>query len=112
MLTDEQKTEAERLYILSKLSTEEIIHAQRIEEAKRVMDEAERTYLNLQTACSHPLIAREYVNHGSTGGWDRGSDLHWTEHRCKLCDKRWQTNQRWKHLGRGLGLPDDTDAKM
>jgi hypothetical protein len=111
MLTDAQKAEAERLYIFSQLSPNDVEHTQRLEQARREMEAAEEVFAALQNACTHPLAARDYVNRGYTGGWDRDSDAYWTEHRCKLCDKRWRTGQRWRYVGGRKGLPDDTDAK-
>lgn len=110
MLTEAQKEEAARLYIESKLTPEEREHAHKLREAQIVMEAAELAYAALQESCPHPLIAREYVNEGSTGNWDR-DDRYWTRHRCTLCDKRWSTNQRWQYLGGRLGLPTDKEAR-
>lgn len=110
-LTPEQEAEARRLYIESKLTPEERDHAHKLQEARIVMEAAELAFAELQRSCPHPLIAREYKNEGSTGGWDRDSDSFWTRHRCTLCDLRWNTGQRWKYVGGRLGLPDDPEAK-
>lgn len=110
MLTPEQEAEARALYIESKLTPEEKEHAHKLREARIVMEAAELAFAALQQTCPHPLIARDHKNEGSSGNWDR-SDSYWTRHHCTICDLRWHTNQRWKYLGTGLGLPTDQAAK-
>ena len=64
--------------------------------------------LNLQEICEHPLEHRTHKNDGWSNDWDRTSE-YWTSHTCLLCNKRWNTNQRWKWEGSGLGLPEKKD---
>lgn len=110
VLTPEQEEEAKRLYIESKLTPEEKEHAHKLREARIVMEAAELSFTELQRACTHPLIARNYKNEGDSGNWDR-ADSYWTRHHCTLCDLRWSTNQSWQRVGTGLGLPTDQAAK-
>lgn len=64
-----------------------------------------------QGLCTHPLVARQTKNEGSSGNLDRGDDCYWTRHICDICDLRWTTNQSWKNVGGRLGLPNDEKAK-
>lgn len=109
-LTPEQRAEAEWEYIFSRLTDAERAHYEKLGMLKQAMERAIDVYDRAQSACTHPLIARETKNDGSTGNWDR-NDMYWTDHKCRLCGKRWTTNQRWQHIGTKTGHPDDSIAR-
>ena len=109
-MTEQEIEEAKELYRLSKLTPQELSFRENFLLVRDRMETLELEYKNLQQQCPHPLIMRETKNEGSTGGWDRDSDSFWTTHHCKLCDSRWWTNQRWKYIGDGLGLPSNKEA--
>ena len=76
-----------------------------IEKLKSQIIEAQAKIKEIQAECSHPLIARETENRGSTGNYDDPEGSYWTNHTCGLCEAKWTTDQSWKHHGDGLGLP-------
>lgn len=110
-LTPEQMEQAKAAYILSQLSEKEIAFKAEIDATRAAMEAAEDSFHILQQMCPHPLIMREHKNEGSSGNYDRSADCYWTSHKCTMCDKRWTTNQRWKHVGGGQGHPNDVAAK-
>lgn len=109
-LSPAEELDAQQLYILSKISPAERAHAKRIRRAEAAVAKAEQALAALKETCTHPLIARFVENRGNTGNWDR-EDHYWAAHRCSLCNRRWNTHQRWQHVGTRLGLPDDPEAK-
>jgi len=109
-LTDAQKKEAERTFLLSKLDDHDLSIASEMERVEEMLRRFHEQKVELQNECHHPLIARETKNEGNTGNWD-GHDSYWTNHVCTLCGRRWSTTQRWKYVGTKLGLPDDLEAR-
>ncbi len=109
-MTEQELEEAKQLFRFSKLSEAEKSYYQELQRVKSQMEHFELLYTDMQKSCPHPLVMRDTKNEGSTGGWDRDSDSFWTVHNCNLCGLRWWTNQRWKYISNGLGLPTDKEA--
>lgn len=110
-LTDIQLEKAKAAYILTQLSERDVKFKAEIDAARAAMDAAEDHFAILQSMCPHPLIMRDHKNGSSTGNWDRSTDSYWTDHKCTMCDKRWQTGQRWAYVGDKHGHPNDIAAK-
>lgn len=102
--------EAERAYLISKLSDHDAAILSESARIDLVIEKFKKQKVELQDLCSHPLIARETENRGSSEHWD-GDSSYWTDHRCGLCGRRWSTTQRWEYVGSHLGLPDDGEAR-
>ena len=79
-----------------------------ITELKQQIKSANAAIREIQEACSHPLLARHTENEG-TSSYDDPKGSYWTVHTCKLCEKRWHTDQDWKRVGDRLGLPKPVD---
>ena len=109
-LTKQQLAEAEKEYIEARLSPVEKALKTRRDAVENEMAKLRAELEQIQEDCPHPLIARDAVNEGSTGNWDR-QDSYWTRHHCKLCDRRWSTGQRWQYVGGKMGHPNDQAAK-
>jgi len=109
-LTEAQKKEAERLFLLSKLDDHDLAIVSEMQRVEEMLQRFHEQKVELQNECRHPLIARETENRGSTGHWD-GDDSFWTDHKCALCGRRWSTTQRWQYVGGKLGLPTDEEAR-
>lgn len=105
MLTESQKKEAEWLYIINRLNEFDLGIMKRVEEVNRQLKHLDFELKSLQEECSHPLIAREYINRGYSGHWDNDSN-YWTDHTCRLCGLKWMTKQDWQYRGSKLGLPE------
>jgi hypothetical protein len=76
-----------------------------ITELKQQILTANAIIREIQEGCSHPIIARHTENKGSSGNYDDPKGSYWTVHTCKLCEKQWHTDQNWKNIDNGLGLP-------
>jgi hypothetical protein len=76
-----------------------------IDDLRRQIKESEEKIKEIQADCSHPLSARLTLNSGATGNYDDPEGTYWTEHHCTLCDKKWHTDQSWRQLGDGKGMP-------
>lgn len=76
-----------------------------IETLKKQITDAEDKIKQIQSECSHPLVARETENKGYSGNYDDPTGSYWTNHFCGLCEAKWTTSQSWKHEGDRLGLP-------
>lgn len=68
-----------------------------IETLKAQIADAEDKIKQIQSECSHPLVARETENKGYSGNYDDPEGSYWTTHICGLCEARWTTDQNWKH---------------
>jgi hypothetical protein len=110
-LTAAQLKIATDAFILTQLSETELKFKAEIDEVRAKKNAADDYLAKLQSLCPHPLIMRDHKNSSSIGGYDRGSDSYWTDHKCTMCDKRWQTNQRWAQVGGKQGHPNDIAAK-
>lgn len=62
----------------------------RIDELKKVINDAYREIASIQGECSHPVSCVTKKYGGDTGNWDRGDDCHWIDLHCELCNKEWR----------------------
>jgi len=104
-LSIEQKQEAEKQYIRGKLSKADILVSDQVAHYKEIVVDAQKQIASIQESCAHPLIARTFVNNGYSGEYARDPGTYWTSHVCSLCERSWQTSQRWQYEGDGLGQP-------
>lgn len=110
-LSDVEKEEALRQYILNKLPRDVREHWNELRAAKIQLDEASARHRELQEACPHPLLLREVKNNSNTGNWCRDDDSYWAEHHCTMCGMRWRTGQGWENTGGKMGMPDDEPVR-
>jgi len=64
-----------------------------VEEIKAKIKELEDQLEEIQDRCSHPAQAILAKNGSNTGNYDPSADSWWTDHHCRLCDKKWRTEQ-------------------